>query len=116
MTLLRITGLIGALGVGLGAFGAHGLKTALEARGMMEIWHTASLYHLLHSVVLLALSLQPIRPRWSGLLFAFGILIFSGSLYLLALTGVKWLGAVTPVGGSLLIAGWFSLFSARPRP
>jgi uncharacterized membrane protein YgdD (TMEM256/DUF423 family) len=102
---IRIAALFGASGVALGAFGAHGLKALLAANQTLEVWHTASLYHLLHAVVLLWAAGRSLAFR----LFACGILVFSGSLYLLAVTGLKWLGAVTPLGGLLLIAGWLAL-------
>ena len=102
---IRIAALFGASGVVLGAFGAHGLKAVLAANQTLEVWHTASLYHLLHAVVLLWAATRGLAFR----LFACGILVFSGSLYLLAVTGVKWLGAITPLGGLLLIAGWLAL-------
>ena len=102
---IRIAALFGASGVVLGAFGAHGLKAVLAANQTLEIWHTASLYHLLHAVVLLWAAARSLAFR----LFACGILVFSGSLYLLAVTGRKWLGAITPLGGLLLIAGWLAL-------
>lgn len=100
-----------ALGVALGAFGAH----ALEARAspeMLEVWQTAVLYHLVHAVGLLvvgilALHLPESAPvTWSGRLLALGIVLFSGSLYLLVLTRVAWLGALTPLGGIAFLAGW----------
>lgn len=103
---IRIAALFGASGVILGAFGAHGLKAVLLAHQSVEIWHTASTYHLLHAAVLLWASSRILAFR----LFAAGIVLFSGSLYLLALSSVKWLGAVTPLGGLLLIAGWLALF------
>jgi uncharacterized membrane protein YgdD (TMEM256/DUF423 family) len=102
---IRIAALFGASAVALGAFGAHGLKALLAANQTLEVWHTASLYHLLHAVVLLWAAGRSLAFR----LFACGILVFSGSLYLLAVTGLKWLGAVTPLGGLLLIAGWLAL-------
>lgn len=102
----RIAASFGALGVILGAFGAHGLKTHLGALQSIETWHTASLYHLLHAVVLLYAAGKPLAFR----LLAGGITVFSGSLYILALTGTKWWGAVTPIGGLLLIAGWIALW------
>lgn len=102
---IRIAALFGASGVVLGAFGAHGLKTVLAAHQSLEVWHTASFYHLLHAVVLLWANTRRLAFR----LFASGIVVFSGSLYLLAVSGLKWLGAVTPLGGLLLIAGWLSL-------
>jgi uncharacterized membrane protein YgdD (TMEM256/DUF423 family) len=103
---LRIAALFGASGVVLGAFGAHGLKAVLAANQSVEIWHTASLYHMLHAVVLLWANNRSLAFR----LFAAGIVVFSGSLYVLALSGVKWWGAITPVGGLLLIAGWLALW------
>lgn len=109
MNWICFSGCIGAAGVGLGAFGAHALRASLEAHGMMAVWQTASQYHLLHSVVLLALSLSPAGPRLTRSFFAAGLLLFCGSLYLLALTQIRWLGAITPLGGSLLILGWLSL-------
>jgi uncharacterized membrane protein YgdD (TMEM256/DUF423 family) len=102
---IRIAALLGASGVALGAFGAHGLQAVLTANGTGELWKTASFYHLIHAVVLLWAAGHKISYR----LFAMGILIFSGSLYLLAVTNLKWLGAVTPVGGLLLIAAWVGL-------
>ena len=110
--------LLGALGVTLGAFGAHGLQTKLSAE-QLESWDTAVRYHLLHSVALLALALFSAGSgrsiQLSGWLFSLGILFFSGSIYLLVLTGQRWLGPVTPLGGLCLIAGWLSLVSlARP--
>jgi len=110
--------LLGALGVTLGALGAHGLQTRLSA-GQLTSWDTAVRYHLLHSVALLALALFAVEsgrsialPAW---LFSLGIVLFSGSIYLLVLTGQRWLGPVTPLGGLCLIAGWLSLVGlARP--
>lgn len=108
-TALRLSALAGALAVGLGAFGAHALEAFLDEHGRTATWNTAVLYHLVHSVVLALLALmEKWRPRTWGLVFA-GIGLFSGSLYLLCLTQLTWLGAVTPVGGLLLIAGWLSL-------
>ena len=110
--------LLGALGVTLGAFGAHGLQTKLSAE-QLESWDTAVRYHLIHGVALLALTLYGAQSgqsiQLSGWLFSLGILLFSGSIYLLVLTGQRWLGPVTPLGGLCLIAGWLSLVSlARP--
>jgi uncharacterized membrane protein YgdD (TMEM256/DUF423 family) len=113
---LKSTSLLGALGVGLGAFGAHGLKQILEAHQTAAIWQTASLYHLLHSVALLAVCSREQVSKPCFWCFSTGILIFSGSLYTLAVTNVKWLGAITPVGGLLLIAGWLLLFFSRGKP
>jgi uncharacterized membrane protein YgdD (TMEM256/DUF423 family) len=106
--------LSGALAVVAGAFGAHGLRERVGAT-QIAAWETASQYHLLHSVVLLALALYAARSgvsiRLQSGLFAAGMLLFSGSIYLLVLTGQRWLGPVTPLGGLLLIAGWLSLLA-----
>ena len=115
--VLRAAGVIGALAVILGAFGAHGLESRLDADDL-EIWHTAVLYHLFHAAALLAVAAAPERfwttPWLARVAWAWvvGIAIFSGSLYLLALTGVGWLGAITPIGGVALIVGWALLWPA----
>jgi uncharacterized membrane protein YgdD (TMEM256/DUF423 family) len=108
--LLVVSAISGALAVALGAFGAHALKTRL-APDLLAVWNTAVLYHLVHSAVLAALAMgaPPRRIALQGALFTAGIAIFSGTLYVLALTGVRWLGALTPIGGLCLIAGWLSL-------
>jgi uncharacterized membrane protein YgdD (TMEM256/DUF423 family) len=95
--------------VALGAFGAHSLKALLEANHQTGTWQTAAHYHLVHAVVLLVLALRPTVTRLSFCLFGAGIVIFSGSLYLLAVTNIRWLGAITPIGGACLIAGWLTL-------
>lgn len=113
----RLFGILGAvfgfLGVALGAFGAHALKARLPATDL-EIFETAVRYHLVHAVALLALAaLAPRIPAGlaslSGWSFSAGILVFSGSLYFLVLTGPRWLGAVTPLGGTALLLGWAAL-------
>jgi uncharacterized membrane protein YgdD (TMEM256/DUF423 family) len=97
------------LAVSLGAFGAHGLKEVLVRNEATAIWDKAVLYHFVHTVVMLILSLgQPLR-RGAWLSFLAGIVIFSGSLYLLAVTGAKWLGAITPLGGLSFLLGWIWL-------
>jgi uncharacterized membrane protein YgdD (TMEM256/DUF423 family) len=97
---------LGATGVLAGAFAAHALRDAV-APADLAIWETAARYQLLHAVALLVIALQP-QPQWRlpATLMAAGILVFSGSLYLLVLTGTRWLGAVTPIGGVLLVVGW----------
>lgn len=112
-TALRIAASFGFLAVALGAFGAHGLKNLLEQNQTTEIWKTASLYHLVHAVVLLVLAGWQVVPRWAFRLISLGLVIFSGSLYLLAVTNVKWLGAITPIGGLALLAGWALLACRR---
>jgi len=112
---ILITGaLLGALGVMIGAFGAHGLASLLAANGRAATFETAVKYHLYHALALLLTgSLYfhiPAKPlRLAGLFFFIGIIIFSGSLYILCLTNIAWLGAITPIGGLFLIAGWLSL-------
>ena len=114
LALLRIAAGFCFLAVALGAFGAHALKGTLEASGLMDAWNKAVLYHLVHAVALLALALNGAGNRASYYLLAAGILLFSGSLYTMALTNVRWLGAITPVGGLCFLAGWAWLVIA-PR-
>ena len=101
------------VGVVLGAFGAHGLRDRLAA-DMLAVFETGVRYHLVHGLALLAVGWA--ASRWpngwvgaAGWLFVVGIAIFSGSLYLLAVTGARWLGAITPIGGVCLIGGWVVL-------
>ena len=101
-------GLLGMTAVVLGAFGAHGLRDRV-APPMLEIYRTGALYHLVHAVAALAVALAADRLRWPRLvvgLFGAGIVVFSGTLYTLAITSKSWLGAITPIGGIMLIAGW----------
>lgn len=112
---------LGFLGVALGAFGAHGLKDALAAHGGTETWKTAVLYQLVHAVALLALAGwrdahggPSGRVAW---LWVAGTVLFSGSLYWLALGGPRFLGPVTPLGGVAFLAGWALLaWSTWRRP
>lgn len=111
--LLLCAAVYGFMAVALGAFGAHALKARLDdyARG---IWSTAVDYHLAHALALFLVAIlarQTPSPLLTaaGSSFALGILVFSGSLYALALSGVRALGAVTPLGGLLLLAGWLLL-------
>ena len=107
--LLAIAGLLGALGVGLGAFAAHALGGRLSA-GDLATFETAARYQMYHALALCIVGLLAGRAaRAAGWLFVWGTVVFSGSLYLMALTGERWLGAVTPVGGAAFIAGWGSL-------
>lgn len=111
MTALRIAAIVGFLAVALGAFGAHGLKDILAKNEMTANWQTGALYHLVHAAVLVAMGYalaqagrpQPDLTFW---LFLGGIIIFSGSLYIMGITGMRWLGRITPIGGLLLLAGW----------
>ncbi len=106
--------------VGLGAFGAHGLKARLDA-DMMAVYRTAVEYHFYHALGLLLLGIIAIHLpesallKWSGWLMAAGIVLFCASLYVLALTGMRWLGAVTPIGGAAWIIAWALLAAAVLR-
>ena len=119
--IIMLAGLSGALAVGLGAFGAHGLEETLTATGRTETFETAVKYHFYHTLALALIGLiQLVRPNWKSLQFSTwsmigGILIFPGSLYILSLTGVTWWGAVTPLGGVFFILGWLGLFYAALR-
>jgi uncharacterized membrane protein YgdD (TMEM256/DUF423 family) len=105
---IRIAALVCFLAVALGAFGAHLLKPTLEAHAMTDVWNKAVLYHFIHGIALLVLAFlaNSNSHRGSFWLFVAGIVIFSGSLYLMALTGMRWLGAITPLGGLCFLAGW----------
>ncbi len=111
--------LLGALAVGLGAFGAHGLEGVLEgaadAARRLEWWRTAVSYHLPHAAMIVVCALVPGRAaRVASAAFAAGITLFAGTLYAMSLGAPRWLGAVTPLGGLALIAGWIALaFTAR---
>ena len=102
----RIAALLCFLAVALGAFGAHGLKATLQAHEMVGVWEKAVLYHFLHAIAILILAFHATSSRGPFLLFLGGILLFSGSLYALALTNARWLGAITPLGGVCFLAGW----------
>jgi uncharacterized membrane protein YgdD (TMEM256/DUF423 family) len=117
-TRTRIAAATGFLAVTLGAFGAHGLKEIFAQNGMAAVWEKAVFYHFIHAVMLLVVAAR--KPFVAGAWWSFlaGIVIFSGSLYLLAVTDVKWLGAITPVGGAAFLVGWAWLFwsAARTTP
>lgn len=117
--MVMLAGLFGFLGVGFGAFGAHALKARLTPE-LLAIYRTAVEYQFWHALALLAAGLLAMsRPgpmlALSGWSFTLGILLFSGSLYALALSGVRVLGAITPIGGLLFLAGWvlLSIHAAR---
>ncbi len=100
-----IAGLMGATAVALGAFGAHGLKQILQQNpDALSWWNTATQYLMIH-----AIAVGVIKSARSTYLWLSGSLIFSSTLYAMALGGPKWLGAITPIGGTLLIAGWLML-------
>jgi len=108
-TAVRIAALFGFFAVALGAFGAHALKGILEHNQTTAIWEKAVFYHFVHTIMLFVLALHWPRFRWPWVAFLGGILVFSGSLYLLALTNLRWLGAITPIGGVGFIIGWLWL-------
>lgn len=119
---LLLAGINGFLAVALGAFAAHGLQERLEA-SLLATFQTGVQYHMYHALALLGVGLLSQQfpgagiVRSSGWLFLAGIVLFSGSLYILALSGVRWLGAITPLGGVAFLAGWACLcwFALNPR-
>jgi uncharacterized membrane protein YgdD (TMEM256/DUF423 family) len=116
--IIQTSAIFGAMAVGIGAFGAHGLKDILAENGRLDTFETAVNYHFYHALGLFLIGiLALIKPNWkqlssAAILMIIGILIFSGSLYILALTDINWLGAITPLGGVAFIAGWGFLFLA----
>lgn len=120
---LSISAIFGFLGVGLGAFGAHALKDILITNSTYQIWQTAVLYHLTHSAVLLILAISLICQsnnlqkyhkyfRISFILLCVAIILFSGSLYILAITNIRILGVITPLGGIFFLVSWLILIMA----
>jgi uncharacterized membrane protein YgdD (TMEM256/DUF423 family) len=113
--ILAISFVLLALAVIAGAFGAHGLAKKIEP-AMLDIWNKGNFYHFIHALGFLAVGLMAAlnllpesAQKWSVTLLIFGIIVFSGSLYLLAVTGIKILGAITPFGGVSFIAAWVYL-------
>ncbi|MFT4031754.1 MAG: DUF423 domain-containing protein [Siphonobacter sp.] len=113
---LQCAALLGALGVGLGAFGAHALRPMLVASNRFDTFETAVRYQFYHALALLAVGIlihqYPTLAKelgWSGYAFLIGVLIFSGSLYTICFTGLRVFGAVAPIGGSGMIIGWLLL-------
>ena len=119
-TSLILAAIFGGLGVALGAFGAHALRDRLAAE-MLAIFETGVRHQMYHALALFGVAFAAARwptsalPVAAGWLFAAGILVFSGSLYVLAVSGVRWWGAVTPIGGVALIAGWICLLIVALR-
>jgi uncharacterized membrane protein YgdD (TMEM256/DUF423 family) len=110
------------LAVVLGAFAAHGLKAVLDAQ-QLALFETASRYQMYHALALLVVGVMLTNPQFSrsllklaALAFILGIILFSGSLYLLALVGVSWLGAITPLGGLAFLSGWLLTMIAALKP
>jgi uncharacterized membrane protein YgdD (TMEM256/DUF423 family) len=118
--LFLLLGAVSALvAVGAGAFGAHGLRSRLGP-DLLAVFETGARYQMYHALGLLAVAWATTRPggalaAWAGWLFVLGTIVFSGSLYLLALTGIRWLGAITPIGGLAFLAGWAVLAAAALR-
>lgn len=113
-TVLIIAGVLGALSVGIGAFGAHGLQDTLSANGKVDTFETAVKYQFYHTLALLLLGIlmmnfQHAYLNYAAYAFIAGIVVFSGSLYVLSLTNISILGAITPIGGLGFIAGWVFL-------
>jgi uncharacterized membrane protein YgdD (TMEM256/DUF423 family) len=108
--------ILGLLAVAAGAFGAHALEGRLDAH-MLDVWDTAAKYQIYHALALFAAAwlVGQTASTWAsaaGWSFFAGTLVFSGTLYILAASGIKWLGAITPIGGLALMAGWFCCFMA----
>lgn len=111
---------LAAVAVAAGAFGAHGLRPVLT-EDMLSNWETAARYQTYHALALVGLGIagERLGARWAaaaGWLFVAGVALFSGSLYVMALTGIRALGAVTPFGGVAFIAGWVCLIAGARRP
>ena len=114
-----LAGVFGALGVAAGAFGAHALQGKVEPR-MLEVFETAARYQMYHALALLGASwlagqTQSTSASVAGWAFVVGILVFSGSLYVMVFSGLKWLGAITPIGGTAFIVGWIALAVAASK-
>lgn len=113
-TTLILAAILGALSVGIGAFGAHSLEATLTANGRLETYETAVKYQFYHALAIFLLGILMINLNssyfgyavWS---FLIGTIIFSGSLYVLSITNITWLGAITPIGGLAFILGWIFL-------
>jgi uncharacterized membrane protein YgdD (TMEM256/DUF423 family) len=105
----QLGSIITGIGVGLGAFGAHGLKARNLSSDLLQYWQTATFYLFIHSIGMLINSLAPTFSKFSMAMFFIGILLFSGSLYVIVLTGEKWYGRITPIGGLSFILGWIWL-------
>lgn len=118
-TFFALGAVLGLVGVALGAFGAHGLR-ASRPPADLATWDTAARYQLIHALALFAVAWAATQwPSWrvhaAGWLLVAGIVIFSGSLYTLVLTGQRWMGAITPLGGVCFLAGWALLAWAAVR-
>ncbi|MBD8487686.1 DUF423 domain-containing protein [Echinicola sp. CAU 1574] len=116
ISTIRLAAILGALSVAIGAFGAHGLAPVLEKMGRVDTFETAVKYQFYHTLAIFMVGLLQVKFGQSKALnasvyaFLIGIIIFSGSLFILSTTGITWLGAITPVGGVAFIVGWVLLF------
>lgn len=122
--MLLLGGVLGALGVAMGAFGAHAVKgwlaTADDGALRLAWWHTGAQYHLLHALLIVAVGVWATSypgglARAAGWCAAAGVALFSGSLYVMALTNTRWLGAVTPLGGVAFLAAWLLVVAGAWR-
>lgn len=117
MNWFRIASLLMFLGVVLGAFGSHALKGRLSEH-YLEVYKTGVLYHFIHALglfVIVWLSTVSADPKlyWAGVFMVLGVILFSGSLYVLSITGIKWVGAITPLGGLSFLLAWSILFFVK---
>ena len=117
LSWIQLGSLLMFLGVVLGAFGAHALRPKLSPEEI-EIYKTAVLYHLIHALALflvawLSTQSTDLKVQFAGLFFLVGVVLFSGTLYALAITDIKWLGFITPFGGFAFLAGWALLFYSQ---
>ena len=113
--LVRIAATLCFLAVALGAFGAHALRSTIESHGLVDVWNKAVLYHFIHAIALFVLAFFATGRRGAWWLLFAGIFLFSGSLYAMALTNARSLGAITPLGGLCFLAGWAWLVISPPR-
>lgn len=117
MIWVKVASLLMFLGVALGAFGAHALKGKVDLY-FLDVFKTGVLYHMVHALGLFAVAWlstisQDPKIMWAGILMILGIIFFSGSLYVMALTGIRAMGAVTPIGGLLFLAAWILIFMTK---
>lgn len=113
-TLLLLAAFFGATGVAIGAFGAHGLSAILEANGRADTFQTGTIYHLVHAVALLGIAFVASQYDsqlviYAGYAMVAGIVLFSGSLYILSIFDIRIMGAIAPLGGTAFIIGWILL-------